>query len=245
MLRQIISPLSQARAPIGALLASAMPACIRYTTGLHAIPLSRESSERRDGEEERSEERADMRKREREREERRGARNTKGERDGRGEGKDLQWIERQAAVESVAMLAQARRLARSQAMSEKLTRVRNKGAAKRQKISGDEIKAMAGKLTQQEFDTARPEVEVYFRVILKRAVEAATVAVEKIVEVELEKIVDIELGKIVEVEKIVYIKVLEGFEPFVPLSTQLDEESLTQMEESQTQGEQSYLYLHG
>jgi hypothetical protein len=34
--------------------------------------------------------------------------------------------------------------------------------AKRQKISDDEIKAMAEKLTQQEFDAARPDVEVYF-----------------------------------------------------------------------------------
>ena len=76
---------------------------------------------------------------------------------------------------------------------------------KRQKISDDEIKAMAEKLTQQEFDTARPEVEVCFREILKRAVEAATVAVEKIVEVE--KIVYIEVEKIVEVEQIVYIEV--------------------------------------
>jgi len=127
----------------------------------------------------------------------------------------------------------------------------------RQKISDHEIKAMAEKLTQQDFDTARPEVEVYFREILKRAVEAATVAVEKIVEVEkivkvekivyiegekivdVEKIVYIEVGKIVEVEKIVYIKVFEGFEPFVPPSTQLGEDSQTQMEELQ------FLYLHG
>ena len=101
-------------------------------------------------------------------------------------------------------------------------------------------------------------------IILKRAVDAATVAVEKVEKI-VEKIVEVEkivyVEKIVEVEKIVYIEVekiaeIEKHEApdaesvpesvvVLPPCTQFDEDSQTQMGESPQQDVYRYLSLHG